>query len=203
VKTGVHIVDYTFQVPENQHIAIMPTNDDTRSIGYDCRFLLSDSKRRPALAWQVSKIMSSFNGDITRFTMTQEQFNPSTDNVDLMIADYWESAVEPELPETEEVPTISDLEITYSGKPAVRAGGGFKKFVLKSRIDGQLVDVTEDVEWSVDFPDSDPTKLECSVVDNIFKVKCLNDYSLIGKTFTITAESANSSKSIIVEVTSL
>lgn len=203
MKTGVHVVDYTFQVPENQHIAILPTNDDTRSIGYDCRFLLSDPKRRPALAWQVSKIMSSFNGDITRFTMTQEQFNPSTDNADLMIADYWESAVEPELPETEEVPTISDLEITYSGKPAVRAGGGFKKFSLKSRIDGQLVDTTEDVEWSVDFPDGDPTKLECSAVDNIFKVKCLNDYSLIGKTFTITAESANSSKSIIVEVTSL
>lgn len=181
---------------------MLPTNDDTRTIGYDCRFLLLDPKRRPALAWQVSKIMSSFNGDITKFTMTQEQFNPATDNAELMIADYWESAVEPEFPELEETPTVSDLEIAYSGSPAVRAGGGYKKFTLKARVDGKLVDATKDVEWSVDF-NGNEDKLEYSVQGNIFKVKCLNDYSLIGKTFTITAKSEYSSRSIIVEVTSL
>jgi hypothetical protein len=146
--------------------------------------------------------MSSFNGSITKFTMTQEQFNPATDNTDLMIASYWESAVEPELPELEEIPTISDLEIAYSGKPAVRAGGGYKKFRLKTRINGELVDVSDDVEWSIDFGGKED-KLECSVVDNVFRVKCTNDYSLIGKTFTITAESKHSTKSIIVEVASL
>ena len=200
-NSGVWL-DYTFQVPENQHIAMLPTNDDTRTIGYDCRFLLSDPKRKPALAWQVSKIMSSLNGDITRFTMTQEQFNPSTDNIDLMIADYWESAIKPELPEIEEIPTVSNMEIVYSGKPAVRAGGGYKKFTLKERVDDQLIDVSDDIEWSVNF-DGDEDKLICSVQDNIFKVKCTNDYSLIGRTFTITAESEYSSKSMIVEVTSL
>jgi hypothetical protein len=134
--------------------------------------------------------------------MAQTQFDPAKDNVDLMIADYWESAVEPELPELEEIPTISDLEITYSGKPAVRAGGGFKKFTLKSRIDGNLIDAAEDVEWSVDF-NGNEERLECSIQDNIFKVKCKNDYSLIGKTFIVTATTKHSSKSLIVEVTSL
>lgn len=194
---------YVSQTVENQEVVWLPTNDDTKTILYDTKFLKSSPGRYPALKWSVTKIEDTATEGISKFTLAQTQFDPARDNVDLMIADYWESAVEPELPETEEVPTVSDLEITYSGKPAVRAGGGFKKFSLKSRIDGQLVDTTEDVEWSVDFPDGDPTKLECSAVDNIFKVKCLNDYSLIGKTFTITAESANSSKSIIVEVTSL
>jgi hypothetical protein len=106
------------------------------------------------------------------------------------------------LPETEENPTVSDLEIVYSGSPAVRAGGGYKKFTLKARIDGELVDTTEDVEWSVDFGGNEE-KLECSVSGNVFKIKCTNDYSLIGKTFTVTAESEYSSKSIIVEVISL
>ena len=200
-NSGVWL-DYTFQVPENQHIAMLPTNKDTRTIGYDCRFLLSDPERKPALAWQVSKIMSSFNGDVTKFTMTQEQFNAATDNVDLMIADYWESAVEPEILETEENPTKLNLEITYSGKPAVRAGGGYKKFRLKSHIDEKLVDVSEDVEWSIDF-NGNEDKLECAVENNVFRVKCLNDYSLIGKTFTLTATSGYISKSIIVEVISL
>ena len=190
-------------MPENQHIAVLPTNDDSRTLMYDTKLLVGDEKRYPPIAMKISKIQSSLNGDVTSFTMTQEQFNPATDNVEKMIADYWESAVEPELPDLEETPTISDLEITYAGKPAVRAGGGYKKFTLKARVDGNLVDTTEDVEWSVDFPDGDLTKLETSVVDNIFKVKCKPDYSLIGKTFVVTAESAYSSKSVIVEVIGL
>lgn len=181
----------------------LPCNDDTKTIQYDTKFLKSSPGRYPALKWSVTKIEDTAVEGIARFTMAQTQFDPAKDNVELGVADYWESAVEPETPETEEVPTVSDLEITYSGKPAVRAGGGYKKFTLKSRIDGQLVDITDEVEWSVDFPDGDLTKLETSVVGSIFKVKCLNDYSLIGKTFTISAKANKSSKSIVAEVISL
>ncbi len=180
----------------------LPTNDDTKTIQYDTKFLKSSPGRYPALKWTVTKIEDSATEGISMFTMAQTQFDPARDNVELGIADYWESAVEPELPELEETPTVSDLEIAYSGKPAVRAGGGFKKFTLKARIDGELVDVTDDVEWNVNFGGNED-KLECSIQDNICKIKCLNDYSLIGQTFTITAESVHSSKSIIVEVTSL
>ena len=203
MKTGVLIVDYTFQVPENQQIVIFPTNDDSRTIQYDTKFILGDEKRRPPIVWKTSKIQSSFNGDITRFTMTQEQFSPSTDNAELMIADYWAQSVQPEILETEEISTVSDLEITYSGSPAVKAGGGFKKFALKSRTDGKLVDCTEEVSWSIDFPDGDLEQLETSENANIIKVKCKPDYLLIGKTFTITATTKYGSKSLLVEVTSL
>jgi hypothetical protein len=129
-----------------------------------------------------------------------------------MIADYWESAVEPELPELEERPTVSDLEIVYSGKPAVRAGGGFKKFTLKTRVDGKLEDASDDAIWDAVFVvyDKDNNPINCR--DKIVlepqkghecKIKCTNDYSLIGKTFTVTATTEYGSKSLIVEVTSL
>ena len=195
-------LDYTFQIVENQSIAIMPTNDDTRTIGYDTKFLISEPGRYPPIAWKISKIFNSFNGDITRFTMTQEQFNPATDNSELMIANYYENAIEPEIIKTQESTTFNDLEIVYSGQPTVRAGGGFKKITLKECIDGQLVDISDDVKWSVDFGGSED-KLKYTADGNVFKVKCTNDYSLIGKTFTIIAESKNSSKSIVVEVISL
>lgn len=201
-NSGVWL-DYTTQTVENQEVMWLPTNDDTKTIQYDTKFLKSSPGRYPALKWSITKIEDTAVEGIARFTMAQTQFDPAKDNADLMIADYWESAVEPELPETEEASTVSNLEITYSGQPAVRAGGGYKKFTLKSRVNDNLVDVTNDVEWSVDFPDGDITQLVTSVVDNVFKVKCLNDYSLIGKTFTITAESNGGSKSIIVEVASL
>lgn len=182
---------------------IVPNNDDSRTIMYDQRFLLGDGKRYPPLAYKVSKVSPSMNGDIVTFTMTQEQYSASLDNFEEMIGGYYSSTISPEVPELEETPTVSDLEITYSGKPAVRAGGGFKKFTIKSRIDGKLVDCTEEVSWSIDFPDGDLEQLETSMNANIFRVKCKPDYLLISKTFTITATTKYGSKSLIVEVTSL
>ena len=195
-------LDYTFQIVENQSIAVMPTNNDTRTIAYDTKFLISEPGRNPPIAWKVSKIFNSFNGDITRFTMTQEQFNPATDNAELMIASYYESAVEPEVIEMEETPTVSNLEMVYSGQPAVRAGGGYKKLTLKSRIDGKLVDASGDIEWSIDFGGNEG-KLETRPEGNVFKVKCLPDYSLIGKTFTVIAQREQSTAQLILEVISL
>ena len=195
-------LDYTFEIVEQQHVMMMPSNNDTNILTYNTRLLVSNEGRYPPIAWKISKVQPSVANDTVRFTMTQEQFNATTDNVELMIADYRKSYVEPEYIEIEETPTISDLEIAYSGKPAVRAGGGFKKFTLKARVDDKLIDTNEDVEWSIDF-DGNEDKLKCAVDGNIFKVKCVNDYYLIGKTFTLTAESEYSSKSIVVEVISL
>lgn len=201
-NSGVWL-DYTTQTVENQEVMWLPTNDDTRTIIYDTKFLKSSPGRYPALKWTVTKVEDTATEGISRFTMAQTQFDPAKDNVEFMIADYWESAVEPELPEVEETPTLSILDIVCSGKPVVRAGGGYKKFTLKTLADGKWVDSTKNVDWKIDFTDGDLTKLETTIVDNVFKVKCLNDYSLIGKTFTITATSEHTSKSIIVEVISL
>lgn len=196
-------LDYTFEVVEQQHVMLMPSNNDTNILTYNTRLLVSNAGRYPPIAWKISKVQPHIVNDTVRFTMTQEQYNAATDDADLMIADYRKSYVEPELPEIEEIPTVSDLEITYSGKPAVRAGGGYKKFTLKSRVNGQLVDTTGEVEWSIDFVDGDSSKLETSITGNIIKIKCTNDYSLIGKTFTISAKVNKSSKSMVVEVIGL
>lgn len=201
-NSGVWL-DYVTATVENQEVFWVPTNSDTKTILYDTKFLKSEAGRMPPLAYKVSKIEDTATIGITKFTMTQEMYDSARDNAELMIGNYYEHKVEPELPETEETPTISDLEITYSGSPAVKAGGGYKKFTLKSRVDGKLIDCTEDIEWSIDFSSGDISKLETSVVDNVFRVKCKNDYSLIGKTFTITAKTKYNSTSLVVEVTSL
>ena len=200
-NSGVWL-DYYTQTVENQEVFWLPTNDDTRTIIYDTKLLKSSEGRYPPLRWTITKIEDTAVEGISMFTLAQDQFDPAKDNVELMIANYYDSYVEPEILEFEEIPTVSNLEIVYSGSPAVRAGGGYKKFTLKERIDGKLVDIT-DVEWSIDFSDGELDKLEQSVKDNVFKVKCLPFYDLVGKTFTITANSKHSSKSLVVEVISL
>jgi hypothetical protein len=195
-------LDYVFEIVEQQHVMLMPSNDDTNILTYNTRLLVSNEGRYPPIAWKISKVQPSVVNDTVRFTMTQEQYNAAADNAELMIADYNKSVVEPEIPMVEDIVSDTDLVIAYAGSPAVRAGGGYKKFTLKSRINEELVDVTDTVEWSVDFQGNED-KLVLSVDVNILKVKCVNDYSLIGKTFTITAKSTNSSTSIIAEVISL
>lgn len=200
-NSGVWL-DYTTQTVENQEVMWLPTNNDTRTILYDTKFLKSSEGRYPPLRWTITKIEDTATNGISKFTMAQDQFDSSKDNAELMIANYYDSYIEPEVPELEEVSTASDLEIVYSGSPVIRAGGGFKKFTLKTRANGELIDA-DDVKWSIDFSDGSLDKLEQSVKDNVLKVKCLSFYDLVGKTFTITATSKHSSKSLIVEVISL
>jgi hypothetical protein len=195
-------LDYVFEVVEQQHVMFMPSNQDTNILTYNTRMLVSNEGRYPPIAWKISKVQPSVVYDTVRFTMTQEQYNAAVDDAELMIADYRKSYVEPELPEIEEIPTMSDMEITCAGSPAVRAGGGYKKFCLKTRIDGELQDVKKDVEWIIDFGD-DKDYLERIENQNVIKIRCLGEYSLIGKTFTLTAKCENSVKSVVVEVTSL
>jgi hypothetical protein len=203
-------LDYYTEVVEQQHVMLMPSNDDTNILTYNTRLLVSNVGRHPPIAWKISKVQPSVVNDTVRFTMTQEQYNAAVDNAELMIADYKKSYVEPEILETEEsIPsnvgahTIKqNLEIVYSGKPVIRAGGGFKKFILKENVDGKLVDASGDIKWSADFGGNED-KLEFLIEDNICKIKCSNDYSLIGNTFNLIVTTEYGSKSIIVEVTSL
>ena len=180
----------------------MPSNDDANTIGYETRFLISNEGRYPPIAWDVSKVQPAINGAITRFTMTQEQFDPAKDNAELMIADFYDSYVTPDLPTVEETVIVDNLEFVYPGMPTIRAGGGYKKFTLKKHVGDKLVDVTDSV-WEPIFLNGDPEKLEYEFNENVCTIKCPPDYSLIGKTFDIVAQSGHNSKSITVEVISL
>ena len=200
-NSGVWL-DYVTQTVENQEVMWLPTNDDTKTILYDTKFLKSSPGRYPALKWTVTKCEDTATEGISKFTLAQDQFDPAKDNVELGIANYWDSAVEPEIPELEEVVTVSNLEIVYSGSPAVRAGGGFKKFTLKTRVDGDLIDA-KDVKWTYDWNGNDESKFDLKEEDNVLKIKCLPFYDLVGKTFTIIATDGYNSESLIVEVISL
>ena len=82
------------------------------------------------------------------------------------------------------------------------AGGYTTNWLPITRSMNTIVKENDNPEWKVGFGKNDNC-LTCLVEGNVFKVKCTNEYSLIGETFTITASSERGSKSIIVEVISL
>lgn len=162
----------------------LPTNDDTLTIGYNQRFLISDPRRRPCLAWSTSKIEDTQPMGLTKLKFTQETFNPNTDNAELMLADYWISNVEPTIPDAE-TELKSTAAITYSGtKPTVKVGGSFKTFtpafstesvkVSKWTISDENGDISTDTENYTIKYDGDKLKL-----------KIAQNYYLIGKVLIV------------------
>lgn len=174
---------------------VLPINNDSNTIGYDTKFLISNEGRYPPITWKISKIQPKITGGVVYFTMTQEQYNPDKDNAELMIADYWQSAVEP-MPEENR---LDDLEFTYSGSPSIKAGGSYKKITLKHLIGDDKIEVDIgndiDIHWRLESDDIDiKNNIECltnkedeKLKFNEIKIKCLNNYLLIGKTFKIIA----------------
>ena len=206
----------------------LPTNDDTKTIQYDTKFLKSAPGRYPALKWTVTKVEDTATDGITKFTVAQTQFDPAKDNVELGIADYWESAVEPSVTKVEEIVSINQFEIMHSGASAVKAGGGYKKFVLKQYSGENLNVVSDPIKWfintteiktdangacKVKLPVIDYSKdkiieeideaLSVTIKDGEIKIKCTDEYILIGQKFTLTAATDGGTKSLVVEVTSL
>ena len=182
-NSGSWAADRTTQV-DNITSAWLPTNNDTITIGYDTRFLISDPKRRPPIAWSVSKIEDTQPIGLTKFKFTQESFDGVHDNEELMIANYYDSPILPETPDSV-VELHNPVAITYSGtQPTLRVGGNFKKFtpsfkdesvtLQKWMISDENGDVTADTEnYIIEYE------------DNKLKLKIARNYNLIGKVLIV------------------
>ena len=157
----------------------VPTNVNTQTIGYNQRFLISDIGRSPALCYEVSKISDTSPIGLIKFSLKQTLFNETTDNVDLMIADYWASSVEP-VEQDIETELAGTAAITYSGTAAtVKVGGSYKTFtpafsgegvtVEKWLVSDESGDISDDTEnYTIEY---DGEKLKLKVAQN---------YNLIG-----------------------
>ena len=185
---------------DNVTSAIVPTNFDTVTIGYNKRFIISDERRYPPIVYQVSKIEDTQPIGLTTFKFTQETFDPAHDNEELMICNYYDSPIEPE-PINPDIITTGIATITYSGtKPTVKVGGSFKVFtpafsdktvtVAKWTISDENGDISANTEnYTIEY-DGDKLKLKVAL-----------NYNLIGTVLIIQLiGSDNSVAELSVEV---
>jgi hypothetical protein len=152
---------------------------DTVLIGYDQRFLISDPMRPIPLCYAISKVEDLVPKGITKFKLTQETYNPSTDNAELMLADYWASNIEPqEQDENTEIP--SHVSIAYNGTSAtIKVGGSYKVFtpafsnpeekVRQWLITDENGDISADTEnYTIEY---DGEKLKLKIAQNYYLIK--------------------------------
>lgn len=85
---------------ENQSAFFVPSNDVTKTINYDTRFMISDNKIHPRV-YEVSKIEDTFPPGIIRVVLIQTHFDPAKDNVELGVCNYYNDTITPITPQDE------------------------------------------------------------------------------------------------------
>ena len=173
-----------FGFVDNITSAILPTNNDTLTIGYNHRFMITDPRRPIPLVWTVSKIEDSTPIGITEFKFTQETYSPTLDNKELMICNYYDSQIEPEVPDID-AELKSTATITYSGtKPTIKVGGSFKTFTPVFSDETVIVD-----RWTISDENGDiSSDVENYTIEysgDKLRLKVALNYNLIGKVLIV------------------
>lgn len=163
------------------HIKI-PYNESTKQLKNGRRFMLEFMDDVPC-CYKLTKYEGVTerrrNIRVVNMTLTQTEYNPDTDNTELMLCDYF-------APYHEE-----EIKITYSGENSVRIGGQ-KTFTCNC---GNVV-------WEIK---SDNFNTDDYLVTNIngnkITVKCKYNETLFdGKYFTLTASDNSQEQSIIINL---
>ena len=179
--------------------AWMPTTNDSVMIGYNQRFLISDERRSVPLAWETSKIEDTQPFGITKLKMKQTTFDVSHDNAELMLANYYDTSVEPTEPDIEQE-LSGTASITFSGtKPTVKVGGSYKTFTPVFSMEGTTV-----AKWFISDENGDISGDANYIIEyegELLKLKVAANYYLIGKILIIQCiGSDNSTAELSVEV---
>ena len=189
---------YTSVVNGNA-IAWMSTNADTQLIDHNQRFLISDQGRKTPLCFGVGNIVDTMPVGITKFVLSQQTFDPTHDNADLMLAGYYSTSVEPTEPDIEQE-LYSTASITFSGtKPTVKVGGSYKTFTPVFSTEGTTV-----AKWLVSDESGDISGNENYTIEyegELLKLKVATNYYLIGKVLIVqVVGSDGSTAEVSVEV---
>lgn len=174
---------YTSVVNGNA-IAWMSTNADTQLIDHNQRFLISDYGRKTPLCFGVGNIVDTMPIGITKFVLSQQTFDPTHDNADLMLANYYVGSVEPTEPDIEQE-LSGTASITFSGtKPTVKVGGSYKTFTPVFSVEGTTV-----AKWFISDENGDISgDTDNYIIERegeLLKLKVAANYYLIGKVLII------------------
>ena len=172
-----------FTFVDNVTSCIMPTNSDSLTIGYNKRLMISDEKRYPPIVYQVSKIEDTQPIGLTTFKFTQETFDPTHDNAELMICNYYDSSIEPEIPNIDDE-LKSTASITYNGtKPTVKVGGSWKIFTPVFGDESVTVG-----KWTISDKNGDISNNTNYTIErdgDLLKLKVALNYKLVGTVLTV------------------
>ena len=150
--------DKTIMLGSTQHMLTIIADENTITLEHDKRFFFDRNTKSPTVFKLTQNDTTALNYDrgLLHLTVTEDQYNPDTDRIDLMLCDYVE-------PETSEPSTL--IEITYMGNPTVRIGGS-KTFRVKETAVTFTMSIADMFKDMVSFKQVDDFSCKISVKNN-------------------------------------
>ena len=181
----------TIVIGYNQLLVYTSLDEDTVDFNREKRLFIDYNTTNPLpyKTTRVDTVSYSFGeGRVLTLILTENQYNPATDNIDLMICDYTSPAPTP--------PTPTNIEIIYAGQPQIRCGGSIKTFTANTENEITIwskVCTADQEDYIVLTPDADDSK-KC-------KVKCLANDLLIGSSFRLQCTDGTSTGDLLITIT--
>ena len=162
---------------EKQYNLMLPMNSTTRKLHDGMRFILELSGNTP-LVYKLTKFEgltgNNKNVKILNLSLTQTVYDEDRDNVDLMIADYYEDKNE-----------LIDYscKINYESDEITLSSFGKYTAVFNDGNSNVLNDI--DFRWEISNNTFDISNLKCTYQDNTIKIVVGNNLDLIGEKFDL------------------
>lgn len=180
-------------VGSNQLMVYLPIDNETLKLRANKRLMLDFNTDYPKCydLTRVDTVTMGYDGvaeprydgkGCVLLILTETEFNPDVDNVELMLCDY----VNPnDIPQ----PT-SPILITYSGSPEIRIGG--RKTLT--------AETESDVVFSLISPAMWEGKITLTQTGKKCVIKCANDSAMVGTSFKILASSNEQHSELIINI---
>lgn len=161
---------------DKQYHLLLPMDSHTKKLHDGMRFILELSDDIP-LVFKLTKYDgltgNNKNVKLLNISLTQTVYDKDRDNVDLMIADYYEEKT---------VSPKYQCNINYMSDEIALASFGEFDAIFRNEI-GETVEAN--YSWKISDNDFDIENLVCSYQDNKIKIVVKNNRDLIGKDFTL------------------
>lgn len=176
-------------IGEDQHLLCLPYNEETVMIDDNFRFLMDKRTDYPT-AYRITRVDTTSYGvgselpedGLLQWSILQTQFNPRTDNRELMIADYWKDTAG-DTTEPDDGP-LSLLLTDLDGDFSIAIGEEKEIEVSLQTCRGVRI---QDFEWTLDSDLADGAAEVLSQEGNIIRLKAKFDRRNVGKHITLHA----------------
>lgn len=190
---------YDTNLPEGTVVITLPYDKETAAISLDDRFIIDakDYSGTPSVYQVTNRSMAArlYDNDsgIVKLSLTQCQFNHTTDNAELMIADYYE-----ESNDIDDVPVIDEpsmstmlLHIKYKGKNRIVMGTPAKEYTLEFSTPSGVIITDEIGIWDINILPEFSKYITYEINGNSLFIKSEYNENLESYQFRVTGYSAD------------
>ena len=113
--------------------AWLPFTDDTATIRYDYRFMVSNNKIHPRV-FKTSKVEDTIPAGLLKLVFKQDFYNEDRDNIELRICDYYDEYGNERIGTTDDSIIIEDAVTISCAHSTLQNRGTYRKIMIDSDI---------------------------------------------------------------------